>query len=402
MFVGYAQNHPGDTFRMYNPSSGGIHESRDVIWLRRMFYDTPLSPKEFQVQSDGVLRSGPAPITPTIEFDHVDDMETLDAAPVTAFDTPADTVPAPIPAIVEEEEEVVDDGNEAAPPIVPQQPDLFAPTGDQRGVSVSRYGRVHKPRDLYSDKTPDKHDDAARQRQQAQKEDDESDASEHEAEEEVNEDGEFQDAEESSDDQELSEICLGQIDITNVEPGDEFGLVGAGLGGGFENTAELKPMKYDEAMAGPDKENWQIAVEEEHQRFEKHKAVKGVSRNEVPTGARIMDGTWACKKKSNGVFRARLNLRGFKQVDGEHYDSDSVSSPVANIITIHIVLALIAIVGYYASLVDVRGAFLLGDWESEREIYMEVPQGWKNLYPPNHVLKLLKTVYSAKQSAKRF
>jgi hypothetical protein len=34
----------------------------------------------------------------------------------------------------------------------------------------------------------------------------------------------------------------------------EFGLVGAGIGGGFENTAELKAMKFDEAMvSGPNR-----------------------------------------------------------------------------------------------------------------------------------------------------
>eukprot|EP00957_Ditylum_brightwellii_P015179 1143507-Ditylum_brightwellii.AAC.1 len=29
----------------------------------------------------------------------------------------------------------------------------------------------------------------------------------------------------------------------------EVATVGAGLGGGFKNTCQLKPMKYDEAMA---------------------------------------------------------------------------------------------------------------------------------------------------------
>jgi hypothetical protein len=33
----------------------------------------------------------------------------------------------------------------------------------------------------------------------------------------------------------------------------EFGFVGAGIGGGFENTAELKVTKFDEAMSGPNK-----------------------------------------------------------------------------------------------------------------------------------------------------
>jgi Reverse transcriptase (RNA-dependent DNA polymerase) len=115
-----------------------------------------------------------------------------------------------------------------------------------------------------------------------------------------------------------------------------------------------------------------------------------------------MDNTWACKKKSNGVYRACWNLHGFRQVNGVHDDSHEVSSPVASIITIHNILALIAILSWYASLVDVNGAFLLGDWESNREIYMEVPEGWEHHYPEGTVLKLLKTVYGRKQCTKSF
>lgn len=81
-----------------------------------------------------------------------------------------------------------------------------------------------------------------------------------------------------------------------------------------------------------------------------------------------------------------MNVHGFKQIDGEHYDSDNVLLPVACIITIHIMLALIAIIGFLAVLVDVCSAFLLGDWEAEREVYMEIPEGWKHLYPPGTVL----------------
>jgi hypothetical protein len=33
----------------------------------------------------------------------------------------------------------------------------------------------------------------------------------------------------------------------------EFANVGAGIGEGFENTVELKPMKYNEVINGPDR-----------------------------------------------------------------------------------------------------------------------------------------------------
>jgi hypothetical protein len=51
----------------------------------------------------------------------------------------------------------------------------------------------------------------------------------------------------------------------NLQDANEVAAVGAGIGGGFENTAELRPMKYSEAMNGPDKAKWQIAVDEEHE-----------------------------------------------------------------------------------------------------------------------------------------
>jgi hypothetical protein len=38
--------------------------------------------------------------------------------------------------------------------------------------------------------------------------------------------------------------------------------VGAGLGGGFENTAELHVINYNEAMKSNDKEKLKVAVKE--------------------------------------------------------------------------------------------------------------------------------------------
>jgi hypothetical protein len=40
MFVGYAVCSTGDTYQMYVPEINSIHESRDVQWRKRMFFDT--------------------------------------------------------------------------------------------------------------------------------------------------------------------------------------------------------------------------------------------------------------------------------------------------------------------------------------------------------------------------
>ena len=47
----------------------------------------------------------------------------------------------------------------------------------------------------------------------------------------------------------------------------EFANVGAGVGGGFENSKELKVMNYNKAVNGPDGVHWQAEVENEYQQM---------------------------------------------------------------------------------------------------------------------------------------
>jgi hypothetical protein len=44
----------------------------------------------------------------------------------------------------------------------------------------------------------------------------------------------------------------------------EFGLVSASIGSGFETKAELKVIKFDEAMSGPDKKKWEKGTDERY------------------------------------------------------------------------------------------------------------------------------------------
>ena len=37
--MGYALDHAGDVYRMYNPATNQAHVTRDVIWLKRMYYE---------------------------------------------------------------------------------------------------------------------------------------------------------------------------------------------------------------------------------------------------------------------------------------------------------------------------------------------------------------------------
>ncbi len=326
MFVGYALDHPGDCYRMWNPETKRVHETRDVIWLRRMFYTTPAKEND--------IVTGPVNIVdvevPAAEGDNTagegnggdDDDENAAAAP-----------PAQQPTVTTRAGRTV---------IAPQRliAEMSAPATDGYEIALTMAERNYY--------------EAMKQFP----------------------DGEF-------------------------APG-EVALVGAGLGGGFENTHELHVMKYDEAMASADKEKWVIAVDQEHDRMDDHKVFKAVPPESVPAGTKILTSTWAMKKKANGDYRARLNARGFEQVDGVHYDENAKAAPVVSEATIHIVLILTIMATWCTQLIDVRGAFLHGTFEKGRQVYMGIPQGFEKFYPPNWIILLLKTLYGTKQAARAF
>jgi hypothetical protein len=94
-------------------------------------------------------------------------------------------------------------------------------------------------------------------------------------------------------------------------------------------------------MESNDKEKRKLAIKEEYEHMMKHNVFQKVPRDEVPEGGNILTSTWSMKKKNNGTFRARMNARGFQQIDGENYEATSIASHVANEVTIRYVFVLI-------------------------------------------------------------
>jgi hypothetical protein len=107
----------------------------------------------------------------------------------------------------------------------------------------------------------------------------------------------------------------------------------------------------------------------------KHNVLQEVLRDEVPEGGNILTSMWAMKKKSNGAFREKMNARGFQQIDCEHYDSTSIAYPVANEVTIGCMFVSMLMACWMGELLDVKGAFLHGNFMNGERLYMEVPQG---------------------------
>ena len=58
-------------------------------------------------------------------------------------------------------------------------------------------------------------------------------------------------------------------------------------------------MKYNEAINGPDGQAWKEEIQNEHDRMVKNDVFEVKLRSEMPEGAKTIDSTWACKKKSS-------------------------------------------------------------------------------------------------------
>jgi hypothetical protein len=159
---------------------------------------------------------------------------------------------------------------------------------------------------------------------------------------------------------------------------------------------------YNEAINGPDGERWKAEVENEYQQMVNCKVFKPVIKSNLPPGTKIIDSVWAMKKKSNGTLHGRINAKGFKQVEGQHYNGMTISSPVTNPATIRIVLVLMVMADMIVHVVDVKGAFLHGEFEYGKKIHMKIPKGFEKYFPAESVLLLLKCLYGLKHAAKAF
>ena len=188
-------------------------------------------------------------------------------------------------------------------------------------------------------------------------------------------------------------VWFGRLEIEDTQVGYQAGElvassltevagVGAAVDGGFTNTAELKPMKYKEAMKCSDKDWWDKAVKEEYRKFVKYKMFKAIKHEDAPKDANFITTTWAVMRKSNGVRRARLNMRGFEQEEGVHFDPSSTAAPVTNDVSIRMTFRIALMAGWIGYIIDVKGAFLHGEFENGEQIYTKIPEGFEQFWDP--------------------
>ncbi|KAG8735095.1 hypothetical protein FRC10_011005 [Ceratobasidium sp. 414] len=153
---------------------------------------------------------------------------------------------------------------------------------------------------------------------------------------------------------------------------------------------------YAEAMKGPDLEFWREATTTEIAQLWATETFKPAK---LPKGMKAIKCGWVLNKKRNadGIvvqYKGRLVAKGYSQVKGVDYEL--TFAPVLRLDAFHLLCALAAIQDLDIHQMDVIGAFLNG--VLAEEIYMEQPPGFQD--STDRVLRLIKTLYGLKQSAR--
>uniref|UniRef100_A0A5S6QQI6 Reverse transcriptase Ty1/copia-type domain-containing protein n=1 Tax=Trichuris muris TaxID=70415 RepID=A0A5S6QQI6_TRIMR len=167
------------------------------------------------------------------------------------------------------------------------------------------------------------------------------------------------------------------------------------------HTAEAcEPSSWEEVTNLPpcERDKWMAAAKEEMASLKNREVWELV---ELPAGRKVISSKWVfkIKRKADGAidtYKARLVARGFSQRYGEDYDE--IFAPVVKHETIRMILSIAAMRSLHVRHFDVKCAYLNG--EIHEELYMEQPPGFVQPGNENLVLRLKRSIYGLKQSAR--
>eukprot|EP01018_Ginkgo_biloba_P024032 Gb_18989 [translate_table: standard] len=154
-----------------------------------------------------------------------------------------------------------------------------------------------------------------------------------------------------------------------------------------------KPTSYKEAK---EDQHWVDAMKVEYNALMKNKTWRLVefSKEKEAIGCKWVFRT---KYKADGTIdkhKVRLVVKGYTQKEGIEYEE--TSAPTAKMITIRLVLAIAAQLGWKVHQMDVKSDFLNGDLEEG--VYMQQPEGFKVKGKEKLVCRLDKALYGLKQA----
>jgi hypothetical protein len=156
-------------------------------------------------------------------------------------------------------------------------------------------------------------------------------------------------------------------------------------------------MTYTKEMIGPNSEKWLGAMESKIQSMHDNQVWNMVDSID---GVRPISCKWVFKKKTDKdknvhIYKARLVVKGFKQIHGIDYDE--TFSPVVILKSVQILLAIAAYFDYEIWQVDVKMAFLNGNLTED--VYMTQSKGFVDPKHAEKICKLQKFIYGLKQAS---
>ncbi|OQD78121.1 hypothetical protein PENANT_c086G01457 [Penicillium antarcticum] len=136
----------------------------------------------------------------------------------------------------------------------------------------------------------------------------------------------------------------------------------------------VDPSTFQEAVSGPNQLEWWAAIQKEYASLLEH-------------------GTWekVFKTKANGMRKARLVIKGYRQKHGIDYHETFAA--VSRMDSVRCIIASAVLRGWKLHQFDAVTAFLHGDVDSS--IYMELPEGFEE---PGYVCRLRRSLYGLKQA----
>jgi hypothetical protein len=160
------------------------------------------------------------------------------------------------------------------------------------------------------------------------------------------------------------------------------------------------PKTLSQEYASPDADYWKDVIRSEMD------SIMSNGTWEItycPNRCKPIGCKWIFKKKlrHDGTiekYKARLVAKEFTQREGENFFD--TYSPVAQITTIRVLIALACSHALHIHQMDVKTAFLYG--ELDEEIYMEQPDGYKVHGQENKVCRLIKYLYGLKEAPKQW
>lgn len=159
------------------------------------------------------------------------------------------------------------------------------------------------------------------------------------------------------------------------------------------------PVSYETAKHSKYHKEWEEAMQEEINSLKKNETWKLVK---LPQGRKAIGNKWTFKIKHDSQgninrYKARLVAKGFAQKEGVDYFE--TYSPVANINTIRLLLAVTNKQKLLIHQMDVTTAFLNSDLSEE--VYMKQPEGYTE-GSAELVCKLQKSIYGLKQASRQW